>query len=751
MSGRLVHFSSTDRLMLAIARCLEPEVFFIAVLPEDEAADSSHVRSRIAASWGLSEDVEHQIEEALRAPLEQDSGRPSWVGHLASTFVRICGAGSCVAVEVRFRGISGLFFAASRSEGAFSEADLRLLDAISETSLVGLGGSGAPGQARAGREELEGLLEVSKEITTLGSLDRVLSLVCRKSAELLNVPIAYIALVDQEGQGIQVCSSYGIQDPEWLVMRMPVGEGVGGLVAKTRQPLVIDDYMSFDHPTRAEVKGMVVAEGIRSNLCVPLEIGDGLIGVLYVAARQSNRFSSRDVRLLQGFADQAAVAIANSRMYEQERREAEAHGKLTAILTREPSFVELAENVRELVGNPVALYDSTLHLLAASPASPGGDGTEVDAFRSLVESRGSLQQKALLERVAVTGRSEIFQRDQAHGFAHSRIVAPASSGKEVLGYVHVLEVDRLFDEHDVRLADRASVVLALRMLSARVAAEVEQRLRGDLLDDLLSDNSKTVEAAIRRSVHLGFDLDGSQVVFVVEIRDRPASATPDVAEKNMAMEKRETLLRQVKKAVERAGKQTLVGLVADHAVCLISCPEDEDDFRNFVSSLSRSLRDVLSTNVPARIVTIGLGSAARSVSQIKRSYAEALVCVRMRRDNNPELALLAHDDMGVLTLFRDVEQLQHLQRFVDKHLGAIMSHDNAHRASLLPTLECYLDCACNKAAAAKNLHVHLNTLKYRLERIGEMTGLDLGDPDIRFSFQLALKARHLLGNLDGRS
>jgi DNA-binding PucR family transcriptional regulator len=69
-----------------------------------------------------------------------------------------------------------------------------------------------------------------------------------------------------------------------------------------------------------------------------------------------------------------------------------------------------------------------------------------------------------------------------------------------------------------------------------------------------------------------------------------------------------------------------------------------------------------------------------------------------------------------------------------------MDYDTSHGAQLVLTLSEYLECGGNYDATAKVLLVHRNTLKYRLRRIREVSGHDLGSPDTQFNLQLATRA-----------
>ena len=91
-------------------------------------------------------------------------------------------------------------------------------------------------------------------------------------------------------------------------------------------------------------------------------------------------------------------------------------------------------------------------------------------------------------------------------------------------------------------------------------------------------------------------------------------------------------------------------------------------------------------------------------------------------------------------MLADVKDPDTIQRFVRRWLGALLDYDEIRGAELVPTLSVYLEGGQNYGNTAHTLGVHRNTLRYRLGRIGEISGHDLGDPDVQFNLQLASRA-----------
>lgn len=664
------------------------------------------------------------VAGAASAPLGDvdDGGGEGGFEALGLSVAEATASVSHAVVPVRgARGGRGFVFGGDRRRDSVSPGDRRLLETLGAAAEAALdAASVAAGYVEAREKEISALHEIMKEISALGSLDRVLELICRKSAELLGVEISYVALADRAQRELRMRMTHGIS-PYWRDrMAMEFGVGVGGTVAQQRRPLIIEDYADFEHPTRQDIRDMVNSEGVKAIVAVPMLVADKVTGVLYAADRRPAQFTERDARLLQGMADQAAIAIANSQLYEQERREVEVHDRLSAIVLRDGDYAAIAEALYGLVGNPTALYDNHGNLLACHPPDlEGGCPAELTAVRE----------------------PTILPASPEEGLEAPLAIAPVWSGEELLGHVQVLQRTRSLDVYDLRVVERASVIVALRMMRMRVEAEVEQRLRGDILDDLLAEDTETVQSAVRRSQHLGQDLSRPHSVFLAELGETSAPLSSDRAPRGAnGGQARQHLFLQVRRALAGAQLEALTNLKGERVVALIPRPLDQDEAADFERRLERALRARLQTHLPGIAVRAGLGAAAARPEDLRRSYDEALACLRATRERVPGLSFLTHDELGVLGILYDPGDPGRLSRFVHMRLGGLVDYDAAHRSDLVHTLGVYLDSACNKIETSRTLNIHLSTLKYRLERVGTILDLDLTDPDVRFEAHLATRA-----------
>jgi DNA-binding PucR family transcriptional regulator len=130
-----------------------------------------------------------------------------------------------------------------------------------------------------------------------------------------------------------------------------------------------------------------------------------------------------------------------------------------------------------------------------------------------------------------------------------------------------------------------------------------------------------------------------------------------------------------------------------------------------------------------------------------RSYREALLALRIQRVAHGTERVTLFEDLGLYRLLANMADLSLVEAFVHDWLGPLIDYDEQKGADLVATLTSYLEYGGNYEAAAEVLAVHRNTLKYRLQRIRDISGRDLGDPDTGFNLQLATRAWQVLAAL----
>jgi purine catabolism regulator len=209
----------------------------------------------------------------------------------------------------------------------------------------------------------------------------------------------------------------------------------------------------------------------------------------------------------------------------------------------------------------------------------------------------------------------------------------------------------------------------------------------------------------------------------------------------------ESLIPLVRDDMTRRQINGAVGQYVDVIVALY--PLENPSQTNRVSRVVEEARAQLASRTPSGLVAAGISRPATGLTALRDAYREAKDAVSIAHELGDPGQTTFYGDLKLYQLLLALKErnLEHLRRFFQETVSALVEHDERKQGDLVRTLEGFFAANGNLAKAASDLDVHRNTLVYRLERISELTGLDLEDPDNRLILHLALKVQRVLATL----
>lgn len=304
-----------------------------------------------------------------------------------------------------------------------------------------------------------------------------------------------------------------------------------------------------------------------------------------------------------------------------------------------------------------------------------------------------------------------------------------AAGGELLGAL-VLRGHRDLDPVDQRTLERAAMVTSLLLLARRSAAEAEQRVRGELLDDLLDARDRDPRLLRERAARLRADLDATHVVLAARI-DGPASDADEEAAARRRLWSAASHLAATRQGLAAARDGGTVLLLP------LAAPDTATDLAR------RTARD-LGTAVH-QPVTVGASAPVTGLAAhpdtVTAAYAEGRRCLDALHLLGRAGDGAAAEDFGFLGLLLAGER--DVGAFVGRTIGPVVTYDERRGTELLRTLEAYFACGMSPARTKDALHVHVNTVAQRLERVGRLLGEDWQSPSRALEIQLALRLHRL--------
>lgn len=474
--------------------------------------------------------------------------------------------------------------------------------------------------------------------------------------------------------------------------------------------------------------GALTVEGAGWAWVYPLTGLDEMAGHLVVSA--DSEPEPHPQFLLNVLAQHAGVALANARLHARERasaareraiadqlraanlaleqamaelarssaavqRSLDIHNRFTAVASAGQGQDGIARTLHELTGLPVAIEDRHGNLTAwAGPGRP-------DPYPKPTPDR---REQTL--RRALDARGPVRDKD--------RLIALAQPGSQVLGVIALVDPDRTSGDSEKVALEHANTVLTLELAHLRALGETELRLRRDLVEELLAGTDPA--SARDRARALGYDLARPHRVVIVSNERQPAD--------------HETFFHAVRRAMRDTGVGSL--LTARPGGVAVLCDADQD-WEQFRAAIVARLGSRGSCRV-------GVGAPCTEPSEFPRSHEQAQLTLKMQVATGCPEQVTVFDDLGIYQLLSEIANIGSVEGFIHRWLGALLDYDAGKDTQLVETLSCYLECGGNYDLTAKTLSLHRSTLRYRLQRIREMSGHELNDPDTRFNLQLATRA-----------
>ncbi len=530
--------------------------------------------------------------------------------------------------------------------------------------------------------EFRALLVISLLMTESVSEDQVLDL----------------AASSAPGLGPWRIEGYGFTDGRWRPATAPANLPVGDLAAQ---------LAAF-----GSGGGQVELPGRTWAWAFPLRGVGGQLGHLVASCEREP--SAEDRFLIQVIAQQTGVAVSNARLHAKERataaelaaantalaetvtslrRNMDIHERLTCVAVSGEGQPGIAKALHELTGMPVAIEDRYGNLSAwAGPGQPDPYPKESFAKR-----------EHLLRRLIRDGKPV---RDG------ERLAVLASPRPDVLGVLALIDPERNAGSTDLVALEHGATVLSMELAKLRGIADTELRLRRDLVHDLLSGTDD--ESALTRAEALDYDLRRPHRVAVVEGKGRARA--------------HDALLNAVRRAMRQAGQTGLCEIWSGNVVIVTA---DRADWERVCRVITSDLGSQCH---------IGVGGPRARPADLPRSLHEASLALRLQKTLLHGSGACEYPKLGIFRIFAGIRDLTDVETFVRDWLGHLIDYDARRKSELVRTLTQYLEHGGNYDATAAELSVHKSTLKYRLQRIRELTGLDLNDPDVHFNLQLATRA-----------
>ena len=410
------------------------------------------------------------------------------------------------------------------------------------------------------------------------------------------------------------------------------------------------------------------------------------------------------------------------------------------IMLRQGGMQAVAQEVYRATGAPVAIRDDIFRDAYFYCPDPDKENLVEEDYRELMTPPPSSRDGQL------PGDKAQVQTVMAGGRDIRRHRIPIYFDNMHYGSIFIWDTDGMLRPQDLFVIESTTTLIALDILNRTTLVERENVHQTTFLEQLLSEDPKEQAKALESADLYRFSPDRpSQVLALLLDHGRSLQRTPNNS--RMIKNLNTSLLNLTNRLKKEYQEYFLATRKSDRALFLLQfdrdCPEDgrQAHCQRFIQVLLSCLDE--KEALPCAY--LGVGACVPTHQQLPDSLHQAEQAVRILQSRgDQEETVLYYDDLGLLRVLGHPLLREEALAYAEEVLNSLEEHDSKQRGDLIDTVRVYFESGGNLKKVSEVLFTHYNTVIYRINRIRDVYGIDLRDPETAFNFQLALKIKELI-------
>ncbi|WP_026476196.1 PucR family transcriptional regulator [Alkaliphilus transvaalensis] len=401
------------------------------------------------------------------------------------------------------------------------------------------------------------------------------------------------------------------------------------------------------------------------------------------------------------------------------------HEQLMNVALNEGSFEELTKIIYENLRNPI--YISLFSLNQAHHQL----GSKEDMKNCLIENVEKFYSQGSKKRYNKKfDESSVTINDRPI----RRMIMPILVKDRVYGHIFAWDIDSPLGGFDLSVLESASTTIALEILKQISVREVENRYRTEFIEDLFSRDERRNEKAIERASTFKLSYDEEYISIVIQlffqgqpVRDSIYQGTHDLSRST------ERLLLEL----------DLKGFVACKSDCIYVLLSHNKRNKDLLKTFTEKIDSLLTERLKSTEFKIGVGRPYKRLDQVYKSYIDAIRAIQTGEILKEE-SVVYFDELGIYKILSQEVLKDELEEFYKRTVLPLVEYDNQKSTDLVSTLESYYLYNGNLKKISSAMFTHYNTILYRIQRIQDISGMNLENHKDRLNLEVALKIKRLL-------
>lgn len=399
------------------------------------------------------------------------------------------------------------------------------------------------------------------------------------------------------------------------------------------------------------------------------------------------------------------------------------------------SFVEI---IGKSLHCPVVIENQHLELVASYDSFPNFDHTIRGQYTKNNDSFGKVFEELMHK-----------QRPVSYAIPETNVkmlMAPIVIRNQVFGFITIAR-DHVFNEFHEDILERIATICALHFLYERTTIETEQRLKGELLEELLHGKNKDPSVLSTRLAYLGYNLSEPHYVLVFQIEGEGIKHGIALHNDDAYHGWRNKIIQELSREMEINGYRPLISTKLNRIHTIIS-----EDFLKKRQMTVKEFSEKLSSRLinDQYCLLLGISNVCDKVEHYPQKYQEASKAIelaKIKKMKKKGVTVIMASELGTLSILLNARHPEELLDYADGKLYTLLEYDQKSQAELLKTLYYYAENEFNLYKTARVMNVSISGLRYRIQRIEELTQMDLSKSKDRFEGQLALQIYLFFGKL----
>lgn len=579
-------------------------------------------------------------------------------------------------------------------------------------------------------QKLKTILDFTKIINTSTDLDYILNLFMNKTLELLDrADIGVIFLYDKKRDMLDLKTAVGFGN---INISLKPGESITGIAFNKKKTIHFKNHHEINQAmatmrnknySRLEKKIDQSMNNLQSSISCPLMYKDDCIGVLVIDNYYGkDPLNEDDIYLVELIANNATIAISNalnykkiisnqqslekySQMIEEEKNKFQystfLHDKFTEMVLNGSSINDIVNEVSNLLEHDVFILD-LFHKMTQSN------------FNYHITKEFLIKHKRIITRTLDQYKS--LQQFTIKNY--NVFINPITVNNQIHGWVGVVLSKNALDKFEKISIDKSSTIIALEMLKNNEIMNLQESLKGDFFENLLKNKtSKFMDNFCKK---YNYNKNSSHQLIIIKLNYQNINSK--------LYNKIKYLYGKINKLMKKNFTNS-VSLLKNNYVITIFNKTFETN-RSFLELLAKKIKEKIDFFLPFLDIEINyqiiISEEIKNNKNFGFTYNNAMNLFNIKFIKNNNDVIYFYEDFEIKKFLLSNSQ-EELRQFVHKTLGNLINYNHASKNDLFETLITYIKTDKEWKQTKNKLHIHGNTLTYRLKRLQSLLQLDFSN------------------------